>query len=248
MVGAVLLGEVGILCHLAVRRDYRKLGLGSALSSWSVSYLRSRGAKVVRLDSTRGAKRLYESLGFESVSRRSVYRMEGGILTARLRGSCSVDEQAARTRGLRVTPLLFSDLPDLPDLYGVDRWSFGEDRSALIRATLNLHPGWGLITRDASGLINGYLVRSAYYESTVRIGPLMASSPDVARVLLAHALQTDGGRSVEVSVPGSVESPAHGVLLEFGFVGWRDRLRMELGEAPRPGGLGAYGTTPYLAT
>ena len=148
MVGAVLLGEVGILCHLAVRRDYRKLGLGSALSSWSVSYLRSRGAKVVRLDSTRGAKWLYESLGFESVSRRSVYRMEGGILTARLRGSCSVDEQAARTRGLRVTPLLFSDLPDL---YGVDRWSFGEDRSALIRATLNLHPGWGLITRDASG-------------------------------------------------------------------------------------------------
>ena len=76
----------------------------------------------------------------------------------------------------------------------------------------------------------------------------MASSPDVARVLLAHALQTDGGRSVEVSVPGSVESPAHGVLLESGFVGWRDRLRMELGEAPRPGGLEAYGTTPYLAT
>ena len=174
--------------------------------------------------------------------------MEGGILTVRLRRSCSVDEQAARTRGLRVTPLLFSDLPGLPDLYGVDRWSFGEDRSALIRATLNLHPGWGLITRDASGLTNGYLVRSAYYGSTVRIGPLMASSPDVARVLLAHALQTDGGRSVEVSVPGSVESPAHGVLLKFGFVGWRDRLRMELGEAPRPGGLEAYGLTPYLAT
>ena len=76
---AVLLGEVGILCHLAVRRDYRKLGLGSAISSWSVSYLRSRGAKVVRLDSTRGAKWLYESLGFESVSRCSVYRTEGAF-------------------------------------------------------------------------------------------------------------------------------------------------------------------------
>ena len=244
MVGAVLLGEVGILCHLAVRRDYRKLGLGSALSSWSVSYLRSRGAKVVRLDSTRGAKRLYESLGFESVSRRSVYRMEGGILTARLRGSCSVDEQAARTRGLRVTPLLFSDLPEL---YGVDRWSFGGDRSALIRETLHLHPGWGLIARDASGRLNGYLVRSAY-ESTVRIGPFMASSPDVARVLLAHALQTDGGRSAEVSVPGPDEGPVHRVLREFGFVGWWDRLRMELGDAPRSDGLEVYGTTPYLAT
>jgi len=244
MVGAVPLGDVGILCHLAVRHDYRKLGLGSALSSWSVSYLRSRGAKVVRLDSTHGTKRLYESLGFESVSQRSVYRLEGGLLAARLRGSRSLDERAARTHGLCVTPLLFGDLPEL---YGTDRWSFGGDRSALIRATLNLHPGWGLIARDASGRIIGYLVRSAY-ESTVRIGPFMASSPDVARVLLAHALQTDGGRSVEVSVFGPAENPAHGVLREFGFVGWWDRLRMELGEAPRTGGLEVYGTTPYLAT
>ena len=242
MVGAVPLGEVGILCHLAVRHDYRKLGLGSALSSWSVSYLRSRGAKVVWLDSTHEAKSLYESLGFESVSRRSVYRLEGGILAARLRGNRSLD--ARRMRGLRVTPLL---LGDLPELYGTDRWSFGGDRSALIRATLSLHPGWGLISRDASGRINGYLVRSAY-ESTVRIGPFLASSPDVARVLLAHALQTDGGRSVEVSVPGPAESPAHGVLREFGFVGWWERLRMELGEAPCTGGLEVYGTTPYLAT
>ncbi|CAA9436086.1 MAG: hypothetical protein AVDCRST_MAG80-916 [uncultured Rubrobacteraceae bacterium] len=183
-------------------------------------------------------------MGFEPVSRRSVYRLEGGILAARLRDSRSLDERAGRARGLRVTPLLFGDLPEL---YGTDLWSFGGDRSALIRATLNLHPGWGLISRDASGRINGYLVRSAY-ESTVRIGPFMASSPDVARVLLAHALQTDGGRSVEVSVSGPAVSPAHGVLREFGFVGWWDRLRMELGEAPRTDGLEVYGTTPYLAT
>jgi ribosomal protein S18 acetylase RimI-like enzyme len=242
MVGAVPLGEVGILCHLAVHHDYRKLGLGFALSSWAVSYLRSRGAKVVRLDSTREAKSIYESLGFKPVSRRSVYRLEGGILAARLRGYRSLD--AWRMRGVRVTPLLFGDLPEL---YGVDRWSFGGDRSALIRASLSLHPGWGLIARDASGRINGYLIRSAY-ESTVRIGPFMASSRDVARVLLAHALQTDGGRSVEVSVPGSAEIPAHGVLREVGFLGWWDRLRMELGEAPRTDGLEVYGTTPYLAT
>jgi Acetyltransferase (GNAT) domain len=165
-------------------------------------------------------------------------------LAARLRGSRSLDERAVRTRGLRVTPLLFGDLPEL---YGTDRWSFGGDRSALIRATLNLHPGWGLIARDASGRINGYLVRSAY-KSTVRIGPFMASSPDVARDLLARALQTDSGRSVEVSVPGPAKSPAYGVLREFGFVGWWDRLRMELGEAPRTDGLEVYGTTPYLAT
>jgi ribosomal protein S18 acetylase RimI-like enzyme len=241
MVGAVPFGDVGILCHLAVHNDYRKLNLGLRLSSWAVSYLRSRGAEVIRLDSTRQAERLYGSLGFEQVYRRTVYRLDGGILAARLRGNRSLD---VRLRGLRVAPLLFGDLPEL---YGVDRWSFGGDRSALILATLKLHPGWGLIARDASGPIKGYLVRSAS-GAVVRIGPFMASSPEIACALLSRALKTDGGRSVEVSLPVSDESPAHGVLREFGFVGYRDRLRMELGETSRTKGLEVYGTTPYLAT
>ncbi len=161
---------------------FRNLGLASALSLWSVSYLHSRGARVVRLDSTHDAKSLYEALGFEPVSRRSVHRLEGGILAARLRGGRSLDKWSTRAHGVCVTPLLFGDLPEL---YGVDRWSFGGDRSALIRAILNLHPGWGLIARDASGRVNGYLIRTAH-GPTVRIGPFMASSPDIARVLLAH--------------------------------------------------------------
>jgi ribosomal protein S18 acetylase RimI-like enzyme len=241
MVGAVPFGDVGILCHLAVHNNYRKLNLGLKLSSWAVSYLRSRGAEVIRLDSTRQVERLYGSLGFKSIYRRTVYRLDGGILAARLRGNRSLD---VRLRGLRVAPLLFGDLPEL---YGVDRWSFGGDRSALILATLKLHPGWGLIARDASGPIKGYLVRSAS-GAVVRIGPFMASSPEIACALLSRALKTDGGRSVEVSLPVPDESPAHGVLREFGFVGYRDRLRMELGETSRTKGLEVYGTTPYLAT
>ncbi len=39
MVGAVPLGEIGILCHLATHHAYRKAGLGATLSSWAVSYL-----------------------------------------------------------------------------------------------------------------------------------------------------------------------------------------------------------------
>jgi ribosomal protein S18 acetylase RimI-like enzyme len=96
---------VSILCHLAVHNDYRKLSLGVRLSSWAVSYLRSRGAEVIRLDSTRQAERLYGSLGFEPVYRRTVYRLDGGILAARLRGSRALD---VRLRGLRVAPLLGS--------------------------------------------------------------------------------------------------------------------------------------------
>jgi hypothetical protein len=138
---------------------------------------------------------------------------------------------------------------DLPELYGVDRWSFGADRSALIRATLRLHPGWGLIARDASGRIKGYLIRSTYNAGT-RIGPFMAAEPVIARSLLARSLAcpltANGSGFIEVSVPGA--GPAHEMLSEFGFAGREDRLRMELGEAPHTKGLETYATTPYLAT
>ena len=242
MVGAVPLGEVGILCHLAVHHGHRGLGLGARLTSWAVSYLLSCGVKAVRLDSTRAAEGLYRSMGFEPVFGRTEYRLEGGALAARLRGDGHLG--ARRGGGTRVTPLSFGDLPEL---CGVDLWSYGADRSALILATLRQYPGWGLVARDASGRIQGYLVRSAS-GATVRVGPFMASSPEVARALLTRALETDGGRSVEVSLPSPKGSPAHDLLREFGFVGRRDRLRMELGEASPTEGLQAYGTTPYLAT
>ncbi len=50
--------------------------------------------------------------------------------------------RALEDDGWRVSPLVVGDLPEL---YGLDRCSFGADRSALILAALKLHPGWGLV-------------------------------------------------------------------------------------------------------
>ncbi|HEV3476024.1 MAG TPA: GNAT family N-acetyltransferase [Rubrobacteraceae bacterium] len=237
MVGAVPFGRIGILCHLGVHDGYRRMGLGYTLSSWAVIYLRSRGAKVVRLYSTRQAERLYLSLGFRPTAPRTVYRLEE-----------RTPPHAAweGADGHRVDTLA---LGDLPELYGVDRWSYGGDRSPLIFATLNLQPGRGLVARDSSGRIKGYLIRSASGHRT-RFGPFVASTPGVARLLLAHALEARDGSSVEIAVSGPTESPAHDLLHEFGFSGRKDRLRMELGEesSVHQGGLEQYGTTPYLAT
>ena len=231
MVGAVPFGRIGILCHLAVREDYRQIGLGYMLSSWAVLYLRSRGAEVVRLYSTRQAEGLYLTLGFRPTAPRTVYRLEE--TTRRVR------EEAD---GHRVETLSFGDLPEL---YGLDRWSYGADRSPLIFAALRLHPGGGLVARDTSGRIKGYLVRSGS-GGTTRVGPFVASTPGVARLLLTRALRA-GGAPVEITVPGPAGSPAHDLLHEFGFRGREDRLRMELGGALQTG-LEHYGTTPYLAT
>lgn len=237
MVGAVPLGRIGILCHLAVHDDYRGLGLGGKLSSWAVLYLRSRGAEIVRLYSTRRAERLYGSLGFRAGEPRTVYRVEEAPQSV---------ETPEESDGHRVQTLVSGDLPEL---CGLDLWTYGADRSALILATLRLHPGRALVARDSSGRMKGYLMRSTARHAT-RIGPFVASTPGVARLLLARALRTDEASPVEVTVPGAAGSPAHDLLKEFGFEGRRDRLRMELGgeSDDRPAGLDHYGTTPYLAT
>lgn len=236
MVGAVPFGRIGILCHLAVHDGYRRMRLGYTLSSWAVLYLRSRGARVVRLYSTRQAEGLYLSLGFRPTAPRAVYRLE----------EAPPRRAWEEADGHRVETLSFADLPEL---YGVDLWSYGGDRSPLIYATLKHHPGRGLVARDASGRIKGYLIRSASGHRT-RIGPFVASTPGVARLLLASALDARDGSSVEVTVPGPADSPAHDLLSEFGFRGRKDRLMMELGEesSVHQGGLDQYGTTPYLAT
>src|SRR5829696_6211385 len=237
MVGAVLLGEVGILCHLAVHDGHRGSGLGALLSDWAVAYLKSRGANTVRLYSTEQAEGLYRSLGFREVAPRTVYWLEEGSPTPGV---------PARVDGHAVRTLTFGDLPEL---YGVDHWSYGAERSSLILATLKLHPGQGLVARDATGRMKGYLIRSSLGRA-VRIGPFLASTPDVARLLLTGALREAGGAPVRITAPGPIERNAHSLLQEFGFKGTQDRMRMELGEtkAPRQDGLVHYGTTAYLAT
>jgi GNAT superfamily N-acetyltransferase len=237
MVGAVPLGEIGILCHLAVHDGHRGSGLGALLSSWAVAYLKSRGVRTVRLYSTKQAEGLYRSLGFREIAPRTVYWLEEESRQVSVPGQ--VD-------GHRVETLTFGDLPEL---YGVDFWSCGAERSALILATLKLHPGQGLVARDATGRIKGYLIRSSMGRA-VRIGPFLASTPTVARLLLTGALREAGSAPVRITAPGPIERHAHSLLQEFGFQGTQDRMRMELGEtkAPRQDGLVHYGTTAYLPT
>lgn len=241
MVGAVPLGHVGVLCHLAVHDAYRRAGLGARLAEWAVAYLRSRGAGVVRLDSTEDAESLYRSMGFEPTLRRVIYRIE----------DVSGLRNYTRVGGYRVRTLTMSDLPEI---YGLDRWYFGGDRSALMLAAIRLHPGRSLAVRDASDRVKGYLVRGAAGVET-RIGPFLAESEASAIALLEAALRMireAGGGPVEVTstaLPGSRERE---LLTGFGFTGVLDRLRMERragpGTQPESQGLSQYGTTSYLAT
>ena len=235
MVGAVPLGAVGILCHLAVHHEHRGLGLGGELSAWAVAYLKGRGTETIRLYSTGPAEGLYRSLGFREMGRRTVYRLEG---PGRGAGPRRVDVR-------RVDTLRFGDLPEL---YGVDLWGHGADRSPLIFSALGLRSGRGFVGRDVAGRIEGYLILDAS-DDPVRLGPFSAKSAEAARRLLLRALEAVGDAPIRAIATGPDGCPSHDLFREFGFVGRKDRLRMERGEeVADPGGLLQYATTPFMAT
>ena len=235
MVGAVPLGAVGILCHLAVHHGYRGLGLGRELSAWAVAYLKGRGARTVRLYATGPAEGIYRSLGFREMGRRTVYRLDGPTRRAATK---SADVR-------RVDTLRFGDLPEL---YGLDLWGHGADRSPLLFSALGLRSGMGFVTRDAAGRIEGYLILDAS-DDPVRLGPFSARTTDAARRLLLRALEAAAGAPVRAIDTGPDGCPSHDLFREFGFVGRRDRLRMERGEEVADlGGLLQYATTPFMAT
>lgn len=235
MVGAVPLGSVGILCHLAVHHEYRGLGIGRELSAWAVAYLKGRGTETVRLYATEPAEPIYRALGFRETGRRTAYRLDGPARAAAPTGA-----DTGRTDTLR--------FGDLPELYGVDLWGHGADRSPLIFSALGLRFGKGLVSRDAAGRIEGYLILDAS-DAPVRIGPFAARTPEAAKRLLFRALEAAGDAPVRIVAPGPEGCPSHDLLREVGFVGRPDRLRMELGRSVDvPGGLVQYGTTPFVAT
>lgn len=235
MVGAVPLGNVGILCHLAVHHGYRGRGLGRELSAWAVAYLRSRGTRTVRLYATGPAEGIYRSLGFREMGRRTVYRLDGNAKEAALEGADVLRAQTLR-------------FGDLPELYGLDLWAYGADRSPLIFSALGLPEGRGLVVRDPAGRIGGYLIMAPSGD-VVRLGPFAAKSPDAARSLLLRALSETADAPIRVIAPGQERCPSHDVFGELGFAGSADRLRMELGEeGAAPGALVQYGTTPFMAT
>lgn len=228
MVGAIPLGEVGVLCHLAVRDECRGGGIGRDLSLWATAYLRSRGVKTVRLYSTDSAFGLYRSLGFEVVGRRFIYRSQGGSAVSQGAGS--------EVREMR--------MGDLAEVIGLDHWWCGFDRSAVIKATLARNPGSGLIVRNASLAMTGYATISPL-RGVWRLGPLMAADESAARNLIAAARQRTAGM-LEAACNSAPVHPAHALYEEFGFAAAPDRVMMELGAGIKPADS-SYATTSYLA-
>jgi len=205
---------------LLVHPDFRGRGIGRALLTRSLEYLRGRGIGCIKLDATPQGQPLYEQLGFQAewpLTRWQIPRLGPAAF------------QISET----IRPLEESDLHLVEHL---DHDAFGVPRQSLLKSLLGgCHCARLLQTND--GLAGYGFLREgarAYY-----LGPLVAASPTSARLLVNALLANASGKPVYWDIPDpNVEATA--LAKSLGFTAQRPLLRMFLGENNSPGDTQRY--------
>jgi GNAT superfamily N-acetyltransferase len=178
---AIAAGPVGVIGNVITRPGLRGRGLGRAVTSATLAWLRENGARSVVLDATSAGQPLYQKLGF-------VARERSWIAHASL---ASLDLDGLQTRAgsnrARLRPL-----DDLPVIAALDQAAFGGDRLELLGLVANAPDFW-LYTAGPNADPDGYLLVRALEPPRlgVRLGPWVAKAPDIGAALLAAALRPD---------------------------------------------------------
>jgi ribosomal protein S18 acetylase RimI-like enzyme len=198
----------GYISMVIVDPAWRRRGLARRLMSECIDTLRGQ-SRAALLDATPAGALVYRGLGFLELATMERWEGEGG--------GAAVDGAAER---------LGPD--DLHKLIEADALAFGSQRRFLLEDFL-ARPGTAAWTCDG-----GYLVMRDGYRAR-QVGPLVASSVEAARVLLATAIANAHGR---VFLDLFTTWPDLATLLESsGFKRQRPFIRMALDRATLPGDL-----------
>jgi GNAT superfamily N-acetyltransferase len=196
----------GYISMVIVEPAWRRRGLARRLMGECVDTLRGQ-ARAVLLDATPAGALVYRGLGFVELATMERWEGEGG----------TVAQIGAADR-----------LPpdDLHKLIEADALAFGSQRRFLLEDFL-ARPGAAAWTCDDS-----YLVMRQGHRA-MQIGPLVASSLEAARALLATAIASARGR---VFLDLFTSWPDLAALLERrGFERQRPFIRMALDRTTLPG-------------
>jgi len=208
--GVTSYGAFAYLGLMAVDPAMQRRGIGQALVEALVARAHELGSAMILLDASDAGAPLYARLGFVEDDRARVYTRETTISVESTAG------QAVR--------LLAQD--DLPALVAFDAPYFGAARASVLRMCVQRYAERSFATRDEAGAINGYLI--AFEE---RIGPWLATTPEVAETLLACALTLPFATPLSIIVP-ALNSDATTLLERSGFTSRRDLRHMRYGGAP----------------
>jgi GNAT superfamily N-acetyltransferase len=178
---AIAAGPVAVIGNVITRAGMRGRGLGQAVMSATLSWLRKHGARSVLLDATGDGQPLYRKLGFVAQERSWVaYAALTGLDLAPLRVRAGAG------------PIQLRPTSDLPVVGALDRAVFGGDRLELLRLVAGASNCW-LYTTGGDGYPDGYLLVRALEPPRVgaRLGPWVAKSEVVGAALLEAVLRPD---------------------------------------------------------
>jgi GNAT superfamily N-acetyltransferase len=178
---AIVAGPVGVIGNVITRPGLRGRGLGRAVMSTTLAWLRESGARSVLLDATSAGRPLYQKLGFVAQER-------SWIAHASL---TSLDLDTLRERA-GTSHVRLRSLDELPVIAALDQAAFGGNRLELLRLVASVADCWLYTAGDGAGP-DGYLLVRALEPPRmgVRLGPWLAKTSEVGAALVAAALRPD---------------------------------------------------------
>lgn len=208
-------GEVIWISMVLVDKEHRGIGISTVLFGSVLAALNHNTA--IKLDATPAGLSAYRKFGF----------VEEYQILEMVNPSC----EALSIDDADVSPQLIKE-EDIPSVVLFDKLAFGADRSLLIEYLVKEFPEKSYMIKRNNEIIGFTLGREG--NKYHRIGPLSASSPQDARILIGHALQKLAGKAIVIDILED-KSESIGWLSALGFTKKRFFTRMFQTENPYPG-------------
>jgi len=194
-----ILGQVAWIAMVLVDVNARGRGVATRLLEHSLSYLKQRKVKAVRLDATPAGQPIYERLGFQAEY--ELARFEGTVSEAEVPvGSQPADQLAPASRrgypghwpGLIPTPEIFADIIEF------DSRMTGTDRAKMLTRFFEEFPEDIRFLSHGDKIAGFATVRPG--AKALQVGPCIATT-HAGPLLLRDALGRHAGRQVFVDIP-----------------------------------------------
>ncbi|WP_336183668.1 GNAT family N-acetyltransferase [Bacillus sp. 205(2023)] len=194
-IGLFLYGRLASIGLVIVDNEYKRRGLGRRMVNACISQVDENTA--IMLCATKEGLPLYEKAGFQTAGSIRKY-------------SCQSFKPLTKQHDIELTS--FTE-KDFPELIAADQAAFGGDRAALLHHLIS-QSAECIIARNHEGTFIGYGL-SVQTPPNLKLGPLIATSPGLAAVLVNRLTAGKQG-AIRIDVPG--ESPLlHDSLEAMGF-------------------------------
>lgn len=214
------LGWIGLL---RVDPDYRNRGIGSELMRKAISYLRSKGVKVIKLEAVQKAVNLYRRLGFKE-------EFESLRLRALIQNISIIENTSVMTSSdqAKIRTMKSNDITAIIKL---DALYFGASRARILKTLFQEFPNLCFVAEASDELI-GYLMCRNSTPNTYKIGPWVCDpkQPEVAEKLLVRCLTNLGENNILTLGIPVINDQAVQITRKFGFQHVETCKRMFLGQ------------------